>query len=151
HFARPASEAILEEANLRNARRVFVVASRTLNRSTDAVRACIGPLGSRVVGTFDECVPLIPRETAVALADRLRDERADLVVTIGGGQVIDTVKVALVCLAQNVKIADDLDQWTWRFAPDGSLIRPNLNPIPCRQIVIPTTMSASEYHDFGGS
>src|SRR5262245_25175546 len=85
HFDRPASEAILEEANLRNARRVFVVASRTMNRSTDAVRACIGPLGSRVVGTFNECVPLIPRETAVALADRLREERADLVVTIGGG------------------------------------------------------------------
>jgi maleylacetate reductase len=151
HFDRPAAEAILEEASIRNARRVFVVASRTLNRTTDAVRGCIKPLGSRVVGIFDECVPLIPRETAVALADRLREARADLVVTIGGGQVIDTVKVALVCLAQNVKTADDLDEWTWRPGPDGAVIRPNLNPIPCRQIVIPTTMSASEYHDFGGS
>jgi len=112
HFDRPASEAILEEASVRNARRVFVVASRTLNRSTNAVRGCITPLGSRVVGIFDECVPLIPRESAVTLAERLREARADLVVTIGGGQVIDTVKVALVCLAQNVKTADDLDEWT---------------------------------------
>jgi maleylacetate reductase len=151
HFDRPASEAILEEASVRDARRVFVVASRTLNRSTDAVRGCVAPLGSRVVGIFDECVPLIPRETAVALAERLREARADLVVTIGGGQVIDTVKVALVCLAQNVNTADDLDEWTWRPGPGGSLIRPMLNPIPFRQIVVPTTMSASEYHDFGGA
>jgi alcohol dehydrogenase class IV len=81
----------------------------------------------------------------------LREARADLVVTIGGGQVIDTVKVALVCLAQNVKSVDDLDEWTWRPGPDGTPIRPKLNPIPCRQIVVPTTMSASEYHDFGAS
>src|SRR5262249_46396192 len=31
--------------------------------------------------------------------------------------------------------------------PNGSLIKPTLNPIPCRQIVIPTTMSASEYQN----
>lgn len=151
HFDRPAFEAILEEANARNSQRVFVVASRTLNRSTDAVQRCVAPLGSRVVGIFDECVPLIPRETALALSERLREAQADLVVTIGGGQVIDTVKVALVCLAQNVKVVNDLDEWTWRPGPDGALIKPKLNPINCRQIVVPTTMSASEYHDFGAS
>jgi len=72
-------------------------------------------------------------------------------VTIGGGMVIDTVKVALVCLAQKIKSVDELDAWTWRKDRDGTFIRPKLNPIPCRQIVVPTTLSASEYHDFGGA
>jgi alcohol dehydrogenase class IV len=150
HFGTPAAEALQAEADQRGAQRLFVVTSKSLNRKTDAVTAALSRVASRVVGLFDDCIEHTPRESVLALADAVRQARADLIVSIGGGTVIDTVKVALVALAENLTRIEQLDDWHLRVAADGSRVTPQPGPPPCRQIAVPTTLSGAEFSDLGG-
>ncbi len=150
HFGVPASEALLEEAIQRKAQRIFVVTGRSLNRQTDAVSRAVSQIKDRVVGTFDECIEHTPRQTVLALAAQVRDARADLIVSIGGGTVIDTVKVALVALAENLTDVDQLDNWHMKMNADGSRFVPVPRMPPCRQVAVPTTLSGAEFSDLGG-
>ena len=150
HFGTPAAEALQTEATTRGAQRIVVVTSKSLNRKTDAVTAALSRIQPQVVGLFDECVEHTPRDSVLAVAQLLRETRADLVVSIGGGTVIDTVKVALVALAEGVTTIDGLDAWHMRVAADGSRVTPQPRQAPCRQITVPTTLSGAEFSDLGG-
>jgi maleylacetate reductase len=97
-FGVPAAEAVLETAAQMGVRRVFLVTSRTLSRSTDEIDKIRARLGERFVGLFDECVAHVPRESVLRAADAVRQAQPDLIVTVGGGTPIDTVKVLLICL-----------------------------------------------------
>jgi maleylacetate reductase len=150
HFGAPAADALLQEVTERGAKRVFVVTSRSLNRKTNAVADTLSKISDRVVGLFDECVEHTPRDTVIAVAQALRDSQADLVVSMGGGTVIDTVKIALLCLAEGVNKAEELDDWHMKVKPEGGLHVPVVGVPPCRQIAIPTTLSGAEFSDLGG-
>jgi maleylacetate reductase len=150
HFGTPAADALSQEVSERQAKRVFVVTSRSLHRKTNAVKDAVAKISDRVVGLFDECVEHTPRESVIALAQALRETQADLVVSMGGGTVIDTVKIALVCLAGDVQRVEDLDEWHIRVKPEGGLHVPVVGRPPCRQIAIPTTLSGAEFSDLGG-
>ncbi len=150
HFGTPVADALASEAALRGAQRIFVVTSRSLNRNTDAVRTALAQIQQQVVGLYDECVEHTPRDSVMALAAALREARADLVVSIGGGTVIDSVKVALVALAEGLTRIEQLDDWHMRVAADGSRVTPSPRRPPCRQIAVPTTLSGAEFSDMAG-
>ena len=150
HFGTPAAEALQAEASQRGAQRIVVVTSKSLNRKTDAVTQALVRIAPQVVGLFDECVEHTPRDTVIALATVLRASNADLVVSIGGGTVIDTVKVALVALAEGLTRIEQLDDWHMRVAADGHRVVPQPGRPPCRQIAVPTTLSGAEFSDLGG-
>ena len=150
HFGTPAAEALHTEATQRGAQRIVVVTSKSLNRKTDAVQAALTHIQPQVVGLFDDCVEHTPRDSVMALADLMRSAQADLVVSIGGGTVIDTVKVALVALAEGLTQIEQLDDWHMRVAADGSRVVPQPRRPPCRQIAVPTTLSGAEFSDLGG-
>ena len=150
HFGIPATEALRTEAGQRGAQRIVVVTSKSLNRKTDLVTTALAQIAPQVVGLFDDCVEHTPRDSVIALAQALRAAQADLVVSIGGGTVIDTVKVALVALAEGLTSIEQLDDWHLRVAPDGSRVTPQPRRPPCRQIAVPTTLSGAEFSDLGG-
>lgn len=147
----PAPQAVVAEADRRGARRVFIVASRTLNRTTSVVSGICDALGERCFGVFDECREHTPRETVMAAAEAVRDAGPDLIVSVGGGTVIDTVKVLLVALAQDVHDVDALDDWHVKVNADGSRHIPGVRSPPVRQIAVPTTLSGAEFSSFGGA
>ena len=149
-WGKPAAQAVVEDADRRGAKRVFIVTSRTLNRTTDAVAGIAAALGARHVGTFDECVEHTPRASVIAAADAARAVSPDLVVTVGGGTAIDTVKVMLIALAHDVRTVEGLDDWRLKVNPDGSRHVPAVKAPPCRQIVVSTTLGAAEFSDLGG-
>jgi alcohol dehydrogenase class IV len=149
-WGKPAAEAAVSEADRLGARRVFLVASRSLNRNTPVVAAVRDALDARCVGTFDECREHTPRDTVIAAAEAARAARPDLIISLGGGTVIDTVKVMLVCLAQDVRDVDAMGEWHPRLNPDGSRFVPAIKPPPYRQIAVPTTLSAAEFSNIGG-
>lgn len=149
-FGRPAAETVAQQAVLRNASRAFVVSSKSLSRNTPVVSGVMQALGERCAGLFDECVEHTPRESVITLVSRLRETKADLVVTIGGGTPIDTVKVALLCLEVGATTVKDLDNWHVRVKPDGSREIPAVPMGKVRQIAIPTTLSGAEFSDLGG-
>jgi maleylacetate reductase len=119
-FGRPAAEVVAQQATARGASKVFIVSGRSLSRKTDVVAGISNALGERFAGLFDECEEHTPRESVIALTRRLRESGADLVVTIGGGTPIDTVKVALLCLEVGATTEKDLDNWHVRVNADGS-------------------------------
>ena len=150
-WGKPAAQAVVEEADRRAAKRLFIVTGRTLNRQTDVVTKIRAALGKRCVGTFDECREHTPRDSVIAAANAARTADPDLIVSIGGGTVIDTVKVMLIALAHELTQPEQLSDFHLRMNPDGSRHAPVIKPLPFRQIAVSTTVSAAEFSNFGGS
>lgn len=147
----PSADAVVNESERLFAKRVFIVSSRTLNRKTDAVKNIIEKLGNRFVGIFDDCREHVPRNSVIAAAAVARKVSPDLIVAIGGGTVIDTVKVMLICLTYDLTTETSLDAYHIQINNDGTQTIPELKDPPCRQIVVPTTLSGAEYSNLGGS
>ena len=101
-FGRPVREALAETAAALGKSRLMIVASKTLHRQTPVVSELLAAFGPHCVGVFDNCAEHSPRPSVLELAASFKALKPDLVVTIGGGSPMDTVKVALTCLAENV-------------------------------------------------
>jgi maleylacetate reductase len=84
-YGKPAAEALREEAERLNARRVFLIASRTLNTKTDEVEKIKKALGERYAATFDGVPQHTTREVVVKIAAQAKQAGTDLVVAVGGG------------------------------------------------------------------
>jgi alcohol dehydrogenase class IV len=74
----------------------------------------------------------------------------DLILTVGGGTPIDTVKILQICLAHGVAQPEDLAALHASIGPDGRRIDPQIRPSPVRQVVVPTTLSGAEFSNLGG-
>jgi len=149
-FGRPAAGAAAEEAARIGARRVFIVASKTLSRETQAIRAISDALAARYAGLFDNCVAHTPWPSIVEAANAVRAAGPDLILTVGGGTPIDTVKILQICLAHGVTRAEELDALHASIGPDGKRINPDIKPSPVRQVAVPTTLSGAEFSNLGG-
>jgi alcohol dehydrogenase class IV len=149
-FGRPAADAIADVSDELGARRLLFVCSKTLNRRTDAINGIRRRLGERVIGVFDETEEHSPQESVLRAAREIRDAAPDLIVTIGGGSPIDTVKVAQIVLAEGIRTSEELVRYRVQTNPDGSWNVPRSKPSPVRQIVVPTTLSAAEFSNIGG-
>jgi maleylacetate reductase len=149
-FGRPAAEVVGEEARQRQAERVFLMASGTLNRTTDEVTKVRRALGNRFAGLFDRMPPHTPRRAVIEAAAAAREAGADLIVTIGGGSVTDGAKAVQLCLANDIRTADALDQYRPVKGPDGAVGPPPCNPPSVPQITVPTTLSAGEFSAIAG-
>jgi alcohol dehydrogenase class IV len=149
-FGRPASEAVLETADRLGMQRLLIVASKTLSRQTVVVANIRDALGERCVGLFDECVEHVPRTSVLALAAMVRAQAPDLIVTVGGGTPIDTVKVMLLAMAAGVTDKSGFDAMRIRVETDGRRIVPSFKDPPLRQIIVPSTLSGAEFSNLGG-
>lgn len=149
-FGKPAAQAAAEETARIGARRVFLVASKSLSRKTPAIREIADALGARYAGLFDECIAHTPWPSVIAAAEAVRAAKPDLILTVGGGTPIDTVKILQICLAHNVKRAEELDALHASIGPDGKRIDPVIKLSPVRQVAVPTTLSGAEFSNLGG-
>jgi len=142
-FDQPAAQAAAAEAARIGARRVFIVSSKTLSRKTTAVQEIQQALSDRCAGLFDECIAHTPWPSVIAAAEAVREAKPDLILTVGGGTPIDTVKILQLALAHDVHEVEGLERLT---APALKAPRPS----PVRQVVVPTTLSGAEFSNLGG-
>ena len=150
-FGRDAGEVAASVVANGNADRVLVVSSRSLNRRLGATESLRKRLGHRLIDVYDNIVQHAPLENVLQLKGLLAQERPDLIVSIGGGSVIDTVKVATLADAADAQSIDDIaalrvtvndkGEQATSFQP-GSLLR---------QVAIPTTLSGAEFGTIGGA
>ena len=147
-FGQPAVPAIAELA--KDAQRVFLMVSGTLNRETDEIDKVRRALGNRCVGVFDKMPPHTPRSAVTAAAEQARKARADLIVTIGGGSITDAAKAVQLCLANDVRTPEAIDALRPVKGADGALGPPPCNAPTVRQISVPTTLSAGEFSAIAG-
>ena len=108
-FGKPAAETVAEEARRRDAERVFLMVSGTLNRTTDEITKMRRALGNRFAGLFDHMPPHTPRHAVIEAAEMAREAGADLIVTVGGGSITDGAKAVQLCLANNVRNAEAIN------------------------------------------
>lgn len=149
-MGKPLTSAVGDEAGRRGAKRVFVVISGSLSRNTSIISDLKAALGDRFAGVFDRTVTHVPRESVMDLANSIRTSKADLVLTVGGGTSLDSVKMALVCLAENLTNTDDLEAFAIRVNETGERETPHIKAPPIRQIAAPTTLSGAEFSDLSG-
>ena len=101
HFGAGSLEKIGEET--RSPERVFVITGRTLNEKTDLVRRVEGVLGAKHRGTFDEMGQHTPGSAVAKAAAEARG--SDMLVSVGGGSVIDGTKAVAKKLGYPVQVA----------------------------------------------
>jgi maleylacetate reductase len=141
-YGKPAAEALREEAERLNAKRVYLIVSRTLNTKTDEIEKIRKALGDRYAETFDGIPQHTTREVVVKTAKQAREAKADLVVAIGGGSVVDAAKIVLMCMEHEIFEQDGLDGF--ETTPErrfGAFRTPKV-----RMIAIPSTLSGGEYN-----
>ncbi len=113
HFGAGCVEKLAEEAQGRD--QAFVITGRTLDEETDLVRRVEAALGGRHAGTYAGVGQHTPGSAVEQAAGEAEMAAADLLVSVGGGSVIDGTKA----------VARELDYPT--------------------QIAIPTTLSGAEW------
>jgi maleylacetate reductase len=146
---RRAAEVLPEEIGRSGARRVFVVSTASL-AGTEALDAIVAALGDAAVGVFTGVRAHAPRECVIQGAMAANALRADLLLAVGGGSVIDAAKVMLLAMRHGCTQAAQLDpyagtDWT------ASQRRPDDRAQWRRMMAVPTTFSAAEYTAVGGA
>jgi len=151
-YGRPAGAAVRAEADRLGAKRVFVTTTKSVAQSA-LLADIIKELGDRYAGVYAGITAHSPRPCVVEGAQRAREAKADLIVTVGGGSAIDATKVMLIALWQNVNAIEDLDAYRAGrpkegAAPPSEAIKPPTDAI--RMIAVPTTLSAAEFNAYAG-
>jgi len=150
-FGHPAAEAVAQAAERLGAKRVFILAGKTLNRDTDAVRQIAGALGSRYAGVHDDMPAHSPRDAVVACANKARDAGCDLLVSVGGGSTTDGGKAVTICLEHDIREPDGLEPFrTVVDETTGKRHFPQYRAPRVRQICVPTTLSGGEFNARAG-
>jgi len=141
HFGKSVRETLGAEVDRLGAKRVFIATSKTLRRETGAISLLATTLGAKCVAIFDGIAEHAQLETVMQAVDAAREVKADLLISVGGGTIIDGLKVVQFALSEGIQSLDEL------IARARS--RPT-KPNAIRQIAIPTTLSGAEVTQFGG-
>lgn len=137
-----AASAISAEAERLGAKRVLLVASRTLIQNTNVVTDTRDALGDRFAAMFDGCKEHSPLETVLDCALLAHEIKPDLIATIGGGSHIDTAKIVQLCLTHSVRSLEQLQTYANTSTTAPSVVR---------QIIVPTTLSGAEFGNVAGA
>jgi maleylacetate reductase len=147
-FGKPAEIAVVEEAERYGAKRVFVVSTRSLaGRDNSPLQRIERALGERHVGTCSAIAAHSPREDVIAATEHARAARADLLVAVGGGSVVDAAKAVQLCLWFELETPEALDSHLARKSMGNE---PALPSDPVRMISVTTTLSAAEFTSVAG-
>jgi maleylacetate reductase len=147
---RPFSEVVPELLTRYRYERVFIVASKTLNRRTPVIRDLEKLLRDKVVGVTDEVGEHSPIQNVLVAAKDVGAYRADVLLAVGGGSVLDFCKFVQLALSEQAFTKEALLKFQWRMSADGieSICTSTAEPV-IRQIAIPTTLAAAEWTPSG--
>ena len=149
-FGEDAAAAAKAEAQRLGAENVFLLVSGTLNRETDEVEKLRQALGNTYCGTHDDMPAHSPREAVVACANAMREAKADLLISLGGGSTTDGGKAVTICLKHGIDTADGMEPFRTVVDEKGKRHFPEYDAPDVRQIVIPTTLSGGEFNARAG-
>ena len=150
-YGQPAAHAIAAEVKRLDARRVFLLTSRTLGENTNEIELIRQSLGSRYAGEFSGIPPHGPRGAVLEATNEAREAQADLIVTVGGGSVTDAGKVMLLCLKYDLRSHEDFEPLHVYVDDSGTVVKPELEAPDVRVVAVPTTLSGGEFYFLAGA
>lgn len=149
-YGKPAVEAVAEEVKRAGAQRVFVTTTRSITNGALVARVIEG-LGAKFAGKFDAIGAHSPREGVLAGAEALRAAKADLIIAVGGGSVIDATKVMQLAVWRGVRDVDALSALAGvRGSASNEASAWSVESQSLRAIAVPTTLSAAEFFPSAG-
>ena len=121
--------------------RVFILTTASLVTKTSVISDLQAGLGAQCVGLFHNVSEHTPFGDVVAAAQAIRDTNADIILSVGGGSIIDAAKAVIICLRENIDTVEALSDRTGQVSegPGGP-----------RHICLPTTLSGAEHTEFAG-
>ncbi len=143
YWGRLVADALVDELRVGEARRIFVVTNRSL-AATPVPATLIGSLGERFVGSYAGVTAHAPRSCVIEAAALARAARADLLLALGGGSVIDATKVVALCLRHGYTETAQLEPHA-NIRPLDAGQRPDDADQWLRIIAVPTTLSGAEF------
>lgn len=141
-YGQPAGDVIARDIASSGKRRIFLVTSPSVAES-DFYISLMQVLGSNLVGAYCACKPHSPRLDVTQATTAARELKADLLVAVGGGSVIDTTKAVQASLRFALESVDDLS--TLSSDPRLRVGHPSLH-----SIAVPTTLSGAEFTNIAG-
>ncbi|MCH7815801.1 MAG: iron-containing alcohol dehydrogenase [Proteobacteria bacterium] len=137
-----------------DAKRVFLVASASLSERTDQFDSIKQALGGHFAGLFNQIGAHTPRKDVLQGLRAAREADADLLVSLGGGSIIDACKVIQLAIDQDIQSEQQLLEYAQLSdgtrgpkAGDYSLFSDHSK---IRQIAVPTTLSGAEFSNNAG-
>lgn len=149
-LGQPAADAVAAEAERLGARKVFLLASGHLQRETEEIRWIEAALGARHAVTHVGIRPHVPLGDVIEAADAARNADVDLIVTVGGGSVIDASKLMLLALKHDLRVPDAFASFRTRVAATGEVIVPTFEEPDIGIVCVPTTLSGGEFSAIAG-
>ena len=117
-----ALEKLPAEVARNHARRAFVVCGRTVSRRTPLIKRMRELLGERLAGVFDEIEKDTARSSVVRATEAARSARADLVIGVGAGSVIQGARIVTILLAEKRPVEELVTQ----YPEHGPAVSPKL-------------------------
>lgn len=150
HYGAGSFGVIPDEAARLGATRVLALVSTTLRRNTDLVERLSALLGDRLAGIVDGIPAHTPRAAVIEVAAKARESGADLILTLGGGSVMDCGQLVRLCLEHDVRRTEQLDDFRAVVRRDGTRHVPQFRGPSTPQIAVATTLSAAEFNPILG-
>ena len=150
-FGERAAQSIAAEAEMMDAKRVVIIASKSLCDKTDEITQVEKALGARHAATFSGIEPHVPRNNVMEATDTAREAKTDLIVSIGGGSVTDCAKIVPVMLKHDVRTPEDMEPYHIHVDAKGAMVLPEFTAQDTRTICVPTTLSGGEFNPLSGS
>jgi len=122
YSGRDALENLPAELKRRGARRAFIVCGRSVSRKTPLVSRMRTILGDSLAGVFDEMAKESPLSAVLAARDAAREARADLLIAVGAGSVVQGTRVVAILLAEAAPVEALITQ----YPEHGPAISPKL-------------------------
>jgi alcohol dehydrogenase class IV len=122
YSGRDALDRLPDEVGRHRARRAFIVSGRTVSRSTPLITRMKQLLGERFGGAFDEIDKDTSRSSIARAVEAARAARADLVIGVGAGSVIQGARIVTILLAEQRPVEELITQ----YPEHGPAVSPKL-------------------------
>jgi len=123
YSGKDALENLPAELKRYKSQRAFIICGRTVSRRTGLIARMRGILGSACAGVFDEIEKDSTLPSVLAATDAARAARADLIIGVGGGSVIQAARVVVILLAET----GSPHELITRYPENGPAVSPKLN------------------------
>jgi alcohol dehydrogenase class IV len=140
---------ISSDIELLGFKRVAVISSNSLMNSSFLKQIKV-LLGDRLAAVVSGTIQHAPASSIFEIADKLRKHDVDLLISFGGGTVIDSTKAVALVLGEGLSSVEQLKNYAVKFEYPDKITIPSIDKALVPHISIPTTLSAAEFSNIIG-